>query len=291
MGFFNKRRLFIILIGFIIFAGLIGFSLNDREKLSLPEQFMKDTIGWVQNIIHTPIQYVVGVFSNIDDMKNTYEENKVLREKLSEYKSLIYDVQQLRKDNENLRKILNKTESMNDYTPIQATVVARSPERWFEQITINKGKQDGVKPNMAVISADGMVGKIQSSSQFTSTVQLLTGFDQFNRISATILREDGKDIFGLIEQYDKENRSLLFKIIEESDQDVKEGELVVSSGLGGLFPAGLLIGTVKDVVPDQYGLTSTALLEPAADMYEITDVIVVDAALTLDDDEEQDDAD
>jgi len=180
---------------------------------------------------------------------------------------------------------------MNDYTPIQATVVARSPERWFEQITINKRKQDGVKPNMAVISADGMVGKIQSSSQFTSTVQLLTGFDQFNRISATILREDGKDIFGLIEQYDKENRSLLFKIIEESDQDVKEGELVVSSGLGGLFPAGLLIGTVKDVVPDQYGLTSTALLEPAADMYEITDVIVVDAALTLDDDEEQDDAD
>src|SRR5699024_11590864 len=88
-------------------------------------------------------------------------------------------------------------------------------------------------------------------------------------ISATISREDGKDIFGLIEEYDEESNSLLFKIIDESDKNLEEDELVVSSGLGGVFPSGLPIGTVKDIIPDQYGLTQTALIEPAADMYDI----------------------
>lgn len=288
MSLFRNKRLFIVLIGIIILVALIGYSMQDRKNLTTPEQFIKDTVGWTQQIIYIPINSVKDIFINISELKDTYNENQILKEKLAEYKSLIYDVQQLKKDNEELRKILDKTKSIRDYHPIQATVVARSPERWIEQVTINKGKQHGVEPNMAVITADGMLGKIQSASQFTSTVQLLTGFDEFNRISATISREDGKDIFGLVEQYDQESHSLLFRIIEESEKDVEKGELVVSSGMGGLFPAGLLIGTVKEVVPDQYGLTSTALVEPAANMYDVNHVIVVDSVLTLENDEQGD---
>lgn len=282
MPIFRKKRLFILLIGIIILVAMIGFSLRDRDNLSTPEQFLKDTVGWAQNIIHTPVNYVTTIFTNIDDIKNTYSENQLLREKLAQYKSLAYEVQELKKDNTELRETLKKTESIQDYNPIQATVMSRSPERWIEQVTINKGKQDGVKENMAVITAEGMVGKIQTVSQFTSTVKLLTGFDQFNRISATISQEDSKDIFGLIEEFDDESNNLLFKIIEESNKDIKKGELVVSSGMGGVFPAGLPIGTVEEVKPDQYGLTRTALIEPAADMYEISNVIVVDRALTED---------
>ncbi len=282
MPIFRKKRLFILLIGIIILVAMIGFSLRDRDNLSTPEQFLKDTVGWAQNIIHTPVSYVTTIFKNMDDIKNTYSENQLLREKLAQYKSLVYEVQELKEDNTELRETLKKTESIQDYNPIQATVMSRSPERWIEQVTINKGKQDGVKENLAVITAEGMVGKIQTVSQFTSTVKLLSGFDQFNRISATISQEDGKDIFGLIEEFDEESNNLLFKIIEESNKDIKKGELVVSSGMGGVFPAGLPIGTVKEVKPDQYGLTRTALIEPAADMYEISNVIVVDRALTED---------
>ncbi|WP_099158655.1 rod shape-determining protein MreC [Virgibacillus ndiopensis] len=289
MPFFRKKRLFIILIGFIILVALIGFSLGDRKNLSTPEQFIKDTVGWAQSVIHTPVKFVANIFTNIDDLKNTYDENQLLKEKLSQYKGLIYEVQEIKEENEQLRKTLDKTESIRDFNPIQATVMSRTPERWVEQITINKGEQDGLKTNMAVITADGMIGKVQTTSEFTSTVQLLTGFDQFNRISATISRKKGKDIFGMIEEFDEETNSLLFKIIEESDKDLKKGELVVSSGMGGVFPAGLLIGTVKEVIPDKYGLTRTALVKPAADMYEINNVIVVDRTLTEDKPEDQGD--
>lgn len=286
MSFFRKKRLFTLLIGIIILVVLIGYSLSDRDDLTIAEKFVNDTVGWVQSVIYTPINYVTDLFSNIEDIKNTYDENKILKDKISEYKSLIYEVQELKEENEDLRDSIEMTDSIRDFNPIQSTVISRSPERWMEQITLNKGSQAGVKENMAVITAEGMIGKVQSTSPFTSTVQLLTGFDQYNRISATISREKGDDVFGLIEGYEEESDSLLFKIIDESDDDLEEGELVVSSGLGGVFPAGLTIGTVKDIISDQYGLTQTALIEPAADMYDINHVIIVDRALPGEDDEE-----
>lgn len=276
---FRKKRLFTILIAIIVLVALIGFSLRDRSNLSTAEQFISDAVGWVQSAISVPVNYVTDIFKNIDDITNTYNENQILREKLAQYKGLIYEVQEIKEENAELREIIEKEDSLRSYNPIHATVIARSPESWIEQVTINKGSIAGVQPNMAVITADGMVGKIQNVSEFTSTVQLLSGFDEFNRVSATISREEGNDIFGLIEEYDEETDSLLFKIIEESDEDLEKGELVVSSGMGGVFPAGLLIGTVKEVIPDQYGLTRTALVKPAANMYEINNVIIVDRIL------------
>jgi rod shape-determining protein MreC len=292
MNLFRKKRLFIFLIGFIILVVLIGYSISERDELTTAEQFINDTVGWGQRIIHTPVNFVTDVFTNIEDIRNTYNENQLLKEKLSEYTGLIYENQQLSEENEELRDLMELVddESIRDFNPIQATVISRSPERWVEQVTINKGIQDGVDTNMAVITAEGMIGKVQSRSQFTSTVQLLTGFDQFNRISATISREDSEDVFGMIEGYDQDSESLLFRIIEESDEDLEEGELVVSSGMGGVFPAGLVIGSVIEVVSDQYGLTRTALIEPAADMYDINNVVIVDRAL-LDGEEEEADED
>lgn len=279
MQFFRKKRLFILLIGMIILVVLIGYSLKDRKGLSMPEKFINDTVGWAQSVIHAPVSFVTNIFSNIDDLKKTYEENKVLKEKLSDDKELLYELQELKQENKELRNTLKKTDAMRDFTPIQATVISRSPERWIEQVSINKGSKDGVKSNMAVITADGMIGKIKSTSKTTSTVQLLTGFDQFNRISAKISQKKGKDIVGVIEEYDEKSKSLLFRIIDESNKDLKKGELVVSSGMGGVFPSGLPIGTVREVIPDQYGLTQTALIKPAADMFQINNVIVVDRDL------------
>jgi rod shape-determining protein MreC len=275
MPFFRRKRLFVILIGIILLVGLIGFSIRDREDLSTAEQFMNDSVGWVQGFIHTPLEFTTDIFANLEDIQNTYKENRLLRARLEQYKNLLVDVQELKHDNKELRSILKKTESMTEYKPIQASVIARSPEYWFEQVTINKGKQDGIKPNMAVITGEGMVGKIQTVSQFTSTVLLLSGFDRLNRISVSIYGEnESKGQPGLIEGYDKEKKALVLKGVH--DTMIKEGETVVSSGLGGVFPRNLVIGKVEEVTPGQYGLTQTAYVTPAANLYDIDHVIVVE---------------
>src|SRR5699024_8760054 len=121
---------------------------------------------------------------------------------------------------------------------------------------------------MAVITADGMIGKVKKASNLTSTVQLLTGFDQYNRISAIAKRDEGKDVYGLIEKYDVENDSLVFKVIEDSKEELKKGEKIVSSNV--------LIVEIEEVVPDQYGLNISALVKPTAYISEFNSVIVVD---------------
>lgn len=281
MSFFRKKSLFIILVGMILLVVFVGYSLSNKGDLSTPEKFFKDTVGWVQNVIDQPVTFFVQTISNIEDIKNTYDENKLLREKIAEYKTLVYEVQELEKENEELRKMLDIVDSSRDFEQILASVIARSPERWLEQVTINRGSNHGVEKNMAVMTVDGMIGKVNSVSTSTATVQLITGFDHLNRISATISRKDGDNIFGLIEGYDKKEKALIFRIIEESDKKIKEDELVVSSNVGGLYPSGLPIGTIKEVLPDQYGLTKTAYVEPTANMYEINHVIVVDRSLDI----------
>lgn len=278
MSFFRRKRLFTILIGIIILVGLIGFSMRDRENLSAPEQFAKDATGWLQQIIHTPVEYVSSIFTAIDDMKNVYDENQRLKEELNQYQQTLYEVQELRKENEKLESIIDKTDSDNidAYRPIQASVTARSPEQWFKQVTINKGTQDGIQKNMAVITGEGMIGKIQSTSQFSSTVLLLNGFDRSNRISVRVnLPDQEEDASGFILGYDEERESLLLEFTGY-DHEIKEDSYVFSSGLGGVFPKGLEIGKITEVTMDQYGLSKVAYVETSADLSDIYHVIVID---------------
>src|SRR5690625_2892284 len=176
MSLFRKKRLFILLIEIIILVVLIDYSLRDRDRLTTAEQFVSDKVGWAQSVIYTHVNFFTDMFTNIGDIKKTYQENQLLKEKVSEYKTLIYEVQELKEENEELRESLEVTDSIRDYNSIQATVISRSPERWIDQVTINKGEQAGVKKNMAVITAEGMVGKFISTSKFTTSVQMLTEY-------------------------------------------------------------------------------------------------------------------
>ncbi|WP_082233701.1 rod shape-determining protein MreC [Halobacillus massiliensis] len=272
---FRRRGLMILLISFIILAALIGFSTRDRDSLTVPEKFLQDSIGWVQTIFHAPFQVADNTYQNIQNMLNVYEQNEALKNRLDEYKGLIQDNQQLEKDNAELRAALDKEESMKDYTPIHATVIARSSDRWFEQMTINRGEEHGIKKDMAVITSDGMVGKVQSAGAFHSNVQLLSGFDESNKISSYVVREGEDNVFGLIEGYDSESGRLLLEGIKLGEE-LEKGDVVISSGLGGVFPSDLRIGTVDEVQNDSTGLTKTAYIKPFADLFNINHVMVVD---------------
>ncbi|MFT4412792.1 rod shape-determining protein MreC [Fredinandcohnia humi] len=280
--FFLNKRLIILLVCIIFLVALIGFSLKEREELSWPEQFLKDSVGWVQSLFHQPAQYIAGFFENVNDIKNTYEENKLLKEKLDAYGQLEAKVQELEKENQKLEDVLEKTESLSDFTKIQATVIGRNPDQWHDIITINKGKQHGVEENMAVITSKGLIGKVKHANALTSTVQLLSSPDRINRISAYIQGE--AKIMGLIEGYDEEKEALLFKI-NTPDAEIENKQKVLTSGLGGVFPSDLYIGEVMDVVPDDYGLTKTAYIKPAADFYEIDHVIIVERKMIVPEEE------
>lgn len=281
--FFSNKRLIILLVSIIVLVAMIGFSMKDREELSWPEQFLKDTVGASQSLFYKPANSVAGFFENLSEMKHMYKENKLLKSKLDEYAQLSVDVQGLKKENKTLKSQLEKEADLTEYKVREAAVIGRSPDRWNKVIFVNKGYRDGVKSKMAVISAQGFIGKVAKVSAFHSTVQLISDSDRTNRISA--IAEGDKRIFGMIEGYDSKKQALMFKKIPV-EAKIKKGQKVITSGLGEVFPRGLLIGTVTDVKPDEYGLTQTAYLKPSADLYDLDHVMILERTMQQIDDSE-----
>ncbi|MEI4800110.1 rod shape-determining protein MreC [Bacillus sp. NPDC077411] len=269
--FFLNKRLIVLLVSIILLVALIGISLKERKNLTWPEQFVKDTVGVVERVFQKPANYVAGFFENIEDVKRTYEENKELKAKLDKYAELSVKVKELEKTNEELRDILGKKDTLRDFNPVHATVINRNPDKWNDIIGIDKGAQEGIQKDAAVITSKGLIGKVKSVSQFTSTVELISSLNRTNRISA-VVRGDS-NVFGLIEGYDKEKQQLVFTKIP-SGVKVEKDQTVVTSGLGGVFPDGLVIGQIVEVTADEYGLTQTAYIKPAADLNDVNNVMV-----------------
>ncbi|ALS74292.1 rod shape-determining protein MreC [Planococcus sp. SIMBA_143] len=271
--FLSNKRLILLLIGVILLVALISLTLRDRGQVSLPEQIVKEAVGAGQSVFSRPAHFVTGVFDNIDSLINTFEENRLLKARLEEFAGVQAEVTDLRSENEELKELVGKEEDLREYNPIQAVVIARNPDQWEEKIILNRGTNHGVKENMAVMTAGGLIGKVTIVTPTTSTVELVTTQNPNYRVSAMVLGED--DVFGLIEGYDAERRELLLKRIDFS-VDLKEGDKVVSSGLGGIFPKGIVIGEITEVTIDEFGLTKLAYVKPAADFSMLNHVVIAD---------------
>jgi rod shape-determining protein MreC len=275
--YFSNKRLILLLVGVIFLVALISFSLKDRENASLPEQIIKDVVGFGQSIFSKPTQYITGVFDNVDSLLNTYEENKRLKGRLEEFAKLQADVNDLASENTRLREIVGKKDDLREYEPIQATVIARNPDQWEEKVILDKGEVHGVVRNMAVLTAQGLIGKVILTTPFTSTVELLSTQNPNYRVSAMVVGE--KEVFGLIEGYDDERKELILKRID-SKIEIKKGQQIESSGLGGIFPKGLLIGEITEVTTDDFGLTKMAYIKPSAEFALLDHVMIAKRLMT-----------
>ncbi|KZZ86097.1 rod shape-determining protein MreC [Bacillus sp. SJS] len=276
--FFMNKRLILLLASVILLVALIGFSIKGDRELSWPEKFVKDSTGLFQTVFHKPAQFFGGTFEEIGSLKDTYEENKYLKSRIEQYASLDSEVQRLRKENDRLRADVGAKTDLSKFEPITGTLIARNPDRWYEYITIDRGKQNGVTEDMAVMTSKGLIGKIKSVDAFTSTVQLLSAQDRVNQVPAIVKGKE--NIFGLIAGYDEKREMLLYRNINTS-MDIKKGDKVVTAGNGGVFTSELSIGTVEDVQPDSYGLTKMAYVKPSANFYDVENVFIIKRAASV----------
>ncbi|PKH08455.1 MULTISPECIES: rod shape-determining protein MreC [Planomicrobium] len=272
--FFSNKRLILLMLGVILLVALISYSLRDRDNVSFPEQIIKDTVGAGQSLFSGPAHFVTGIFDNVDSLLNTYKENQHLKGRLEEFAAVKAEVTDLRSENDQLKEIVGKEADLRDYNPIQATVIARNPDQWEEKVILNKGESDGVMENMAVMTAQGLIGKVTLVTATTSTVELISTQNPNYRVSSMVIGgEEG--VFGLIEGYDAERRELLLKRID-AQIELEVGQQVVSSGLGGIFPKGLIIGEITEITIDEFGLTKLAYVKPSADFTLLNHVMIAD---------------
>ncbi|WP_246096239.1 rod shape-determining protein MreC [Paenibacillus sinopodophylli] len=276
----RNKRMFMLMIGFIVCIAVIGFSLSDRKELSWPEKFLKDSAAYVQQWFYKPAGYIAGFFEDISNLRTIYEENEQLRLTAAAYSREKINYNFVEKENKRLQEELDFTvaqKAMYNYNYLIAQVVSVSNEANNRTLTINLGSKNGIKPNMAVTTIDGLIGLVSSVTPFTAAVTPITELDEasptFNLIAVTIMgRED--ESFGILSSYNKETSRLLMTKIAEKDKMAIQ-DTVITSGLGGVYPRGLVVGTLESKQLGDFGLTYTASVELAASFDHLTEVFVV----------------
>nr|WP_156277573.1 rod shape-determining protein MreC [Paenibacillus sp. NEAU-GSW1] len=282
---FRNKRMFMLMFGFILFIAVIGFSLSDRKELTWPEKFLGDSVGFAQHLFYKPAGVIAGFFEDIRSLRTIHEENEQLRLTAAAYARDKINYNWVIKENERLKEDLNFTErqkQVNDYKYRIAQVIAVNNDTSSRTMVIDLGSKNGIKKNMAVTTVDGLVGLVSEVRPFTSTVMPITELDETsptsNLIAATILgRED--ESFGIISGYNEETDRLLMTKIDEKDKMIVD-DVVITSGLGNVYPRGLVIGTVENKQVGDFGLTYTASVKIAAKFDHLTEVFVVEVPST-----------
>ncbi|WP_128103299.1 rod shape-determining protein MreC [Paenibacillus sp. DCT19] len=275
----GNKRLFVLLVGLVTFIALMGFTLGPRTALSWPEKFLKDSVGFVQYVFYKPASYVAGFFKDVANMRAVYSENEELRIALGHYTRDRLKYNDMEQVNKQLQEALNFTDEQKNrynYGSRIAQVISANSDPNSRTINIDIGENAGIQPGMAVTSQQGLVGVVSHVSSYTSTVNLLTSMDandpNSNAIAATAV---GKEkVFGMIESYDPKTGMLKMTKIAE-DSNIKAGDEIISSGIINNFPKYMRIGEVKSVEKSEFGLTSTATIEPYASFLDWKELIVI----------------
>ncbi|GAP00004.1 rod shape-determining protein MreC [Fructobacillus ficulneus] len=234
---------------------------------------MNDVTGGVSSVISVPTNAIGTRANSVSNLLSTFEENKKLKSKLNGYAQNQVKLQTLEAENKSLKNQLGLKATLTDYETVSAVTIARSPTTWQSQLVINKGAKSGLKKGMPVMGDSGLIGRISEVNTVNSKVTLVSdNSEDTNRFAITIKGSQG-DVNGILTDYDANQKLLIMGQITET-QAVNPGDKVVTSGLGGLMPDGILVGKVSKVTTDDYGLSRKIYIQPSSDLSRISSVLV-----------------
>lgn len=266
----NKRIVLIITVAIVVFSTI---SLVFSRTQGGLERMVSDSIAAIEYyVVKKPVEFVSNLFSEYNELKDVYKENKILKAKLSSYASVEVNTDVLSKEIDKLKKMLNIEYLPTDYN-VKTTSFVRESDDWNNEITIDLGSLAGVSKDMVVISSKGMIGKVTSVTEVTARVQLLTAENPTSALPIQVINGD-QNVYGLLNRYDIESKCFeitLFSDVEKFEDNAK----VITSGLGGKAPKGIYIGTVESSIVSEDGTSKTIRVKPAADFNDLSYVAVV----------------
>ncbi|MGM0214657.1 rod shape-determining protein MreC [Enterococcus sp. AZ109] len=275
--FNTNKNIIILLILAIIVVTTISITAANRARegeTNIVQSMVNDTVGAVDKVITAPGRWLASGTNAVSNLINTYKENEQLKSKIDQYDEVALENTNHEKEIEQLKEELALNQTLTSFQKVTANVITRSPDTWQDMLVVDKGSADGIESNMAVMSQKGLVGRIVEVNVHTSKVELLTSDNTNTNHFPIRITSDGGDSFGVLASYDSETQQLIASEIT-GEEDIKEGDVVQTSGLGGNSPANLAIGTVVKVKPDSFGLNREVYIKPYTQMYDISVVTIV----------------
>lgn len=282
-----KKKIGLIGVSVLVFAFILG-TIAVMRLTSLGTPFF-NPVGDSMNSVLYPVEGFFSRASNsvgamarsLFDFRTVQKENEVLHE----------DINQLTTENALLQekllaaeryRVLGEAEFQtpywDQYTKIGASVISRNQNNWYQMIKINKGRRQGVALNTSVVTNAGLVGKVVSLAENTAQVLLMT--DAQAQASSFVRQEQGQAVFGVLYGTCELGSGLqsvgdLFHMDFKQEDELFVGDLVLTSGLGGVYPKGIVIGTIADIHMNSSGLMKTAYVKPMVDFDALEEVYVI----------------
>lgn len=263
----KKGVLGIILTIFILII-IVIISNNDGEN-SFLENFGSKIIMPIQNgftFLANKIGGNEAYFADIDKLK---EENEKLANRNKELEKTLKEIESIKTENETLKEYLGLTEKYKNYKTIPGDVINKDISNYSRTITINIGAKDGVKKDMTVIAEEGLVGHVISVTDNTAKVQTI--IDPASSVS-TMLSTTKEAI---VSKGTLENKQTLKAVYIPTEASVIQGDGIQTSGLGGVYPKGIHVGTIRKVIDTENLTDRYALVDVAVDFNKLNSVLVI----------------
>lgn len=265
----NKRFYFILFT--IIFTIALVIFFNKQNFLTTPFfRSAKDFTEQAKNFIISPINNFTNKIRNIGQYDKLIKENEELNKENQELKIIKEQNDELQEEITKLEKELSLTEVYTNYELETASITSRNVDYWFNQITINKGSNSGISPGNAVVTVNGLIGKVINTTKNASTIKLITTKDKDIKISVGVKGTNGYHHGTIIDYQDG------FLIVEgiTNYDGVNINSKVLTSGLG-TFPSGILVGYVSKIEKDNYDTSKILYVETKQDINDLQYVTVL----------------
>ena len=265
----NKLAVTIIVLS-VSFLGLIVYTIK-KDNRSIIENGAGSTLNPVQGLLYKgtdKIKETLDFFLNFSEVK---AQNKELINKNQELQNQLSTYSDLKDENDRLRSILNFTEERNNYNYIACDIIGYSGGNFLDGYIVNKGKDDNIQKGMIVIAAQGLVGQVTSVGSNWSIIQSLVN----ENIAVSVMVESTRDT-GYIKGFKDSQNSNLTKVYDlPIDSQIKEGDVIVTSGVGMLYPKEIRIGEVTHVEEDKVHVMKNAVVKPYVDFNKLEELFIV----------------
>lgn len=234
------------------------------QAVSLVLSPFQQAISWVGS----QLNYVT---SNIWEIYTVHEQNKMLRNEVEQLREQNLQASEFAAENARLRALLGYKQAAMQFDLVASRVIGRESATWSSMIVIDRGTSDGVQNNMAVVTEKGLVGHVTEAGLNSSKVQLI--MDPRSSVGTLVQRPESR-VTGIVEG-DMENPTMPRMVNIPKTADVVEGDIIVTSGFGGVYPKGLVVGTIAALKNETGGLLKYGVVETAVNFQKLEDVAVI----------------
>lgn len=268
---FFKSRFFIIALLCAIVLTVVPSVLSLMGLHSYVRGVLGDIAMPFRYVITKGAEAADGFVRYFREFDELSAENRILKDKIAELSAKLDEAEMLRDENEWLHDYLGLKAEHVDYDFEKATVIGREAGNYMTVFQLGRGSMHGIEVNMPVVTDDGIVGYVSEVGAMWCKVATI--IETASSVGAYVERSGE---LGLVEgAYDMKGGGLCRMSYLPTDADIRVGDTILSSGIGSIYPRGLVIGKVTALTPDEYSRNLIALIEPAADLTDLRYVMIL----------------